>query len=105
MCSSLFVCIIQVLQRSATYHVIFRESRDPVSVPASFGGVVLFLASDAAQTLWQQMLQRGVVQFVDGHDMIQMLQVTLLVSHEVRDSGPLERRQVSQPLHVFVGHL
>lgn len=51
------------------------------------------------------MLQRWVVQLVDGDDVIQMLQVSLRVSHEVRDSGPRERRQVSQPLHVFVRHL
>ena len=53
----------------------------------------------------QQVLQRRVVQLVDVNDVVQVLQVPLRVSHEVRDPGPGERRQGSQPLHVFKGHL
>lgn len=53
----------------------------------------------------QQVLQRGIVQFVDGDDVIQVAQVTLRVSHEVWDSGPGEHRQMTQPLHVFKRHL
>lgn len=53
----------------------------------------------------QQPLQRRVVQLVNGHDMIQVLQVAVRVAHEVRDSGPRERRQLPQPLHVLIGHL
>lgn len=37
--------------------------------------------------------------------MIQVLQVTLLVPHEVRDSGPWEDSQGTQPLHIFERHL
>ena len=51
------------------------------------------------------MLQRQFVELVDGHDVIQMLQVPLLVSHEVRDSGPRKDGQVAQLLHVLVRHL
>lgn len=53
----------------------------------------------------QQVLKRRVVQFIDGDDVIQMLQVPLLVSHEVWDSGPLKHSQLPQPLHIFIGHL
>lgn len=51
------------------------------------------------------MPQRQVIQLVDGDDVVQMLQVPLLVSHEVRDSGAREDGQVAQLVHVLVGHL
>lgn len=71
--------------------------RDAVIVPAS---------QQALQGgSGQQLLQRRVLQIVHGHDVVQMLQVALLVAHEVRDPGSGERGQVTQPLHVFVGHL
>lgn len=51
------------------------------------------------------MLQCQIIQLVDGDNVIQVLQVPLLVTHEVWDSGPGEYRQMPQPLHVFVRHL
>lgn len=110
LCTSLFVCFFQVLlKKKMGILYILIQSR----VPASFdslsqlqtsgvgrGGVVRGLERSR-----QQLLQRGIVQVVDGDNVVQMLQVALLVAHEVRDSGPGELRQVPQALHVFKRHL
>lgn len=73
---------------------------DTVSVPISS---ILFFCGGRGSG--QQVLQRRVVQLVDSDDVIQVLQVSLRVSHEVGDSGPGEHGQVSQPLYIFVRHL
>lgn len=62
---------------------------------------ILRASGSVAGRFWKQLLQRRVVQLVGGDDVIQVLQVALLVTHEVRDSGPGECGHLPQPLHVF----
>lgn len=66
---------------------------------------VYLLGEEGGQGSGQQVLQRRVVQVVGGDDVIQVLQVAPLVSHEVGDSGPREDHQRTQHLHVFKRHL
>lgn len=56
-------------------------------------------------SLWQKTFERRFVQLVRGDDVIQVLQVPLLVFHEVWDSGSAKSRQGAQPLYVPVGNL
>lgn len=56
-------------------------------------------------SLWQKTFECRFVQLVRGDDVIQVLQVPLLVFHEVWDSGSAKSRQGAQPLYVPVGNL